>query len=172
MQEKCITRLRQELPNENHQELIALTQYQHGAAEDGKARYVVDQAYCSRGCSILDEEHPIHGHPGLRIGFSRPGMKGEFVLSAIQEDFDKIMLSGELIDGVKLDLYCPHCGTPFATLANCRCSADAQIVTIGLTPKLDFNNGIAFCNVAGCKNEGFVLSSRAIQSVWTNDGRY
>ncbi len=152
--------------------IVPATQYQHRAAEDGKARYVVDQAYCPQGCSILDEEHPIHGYPGLRIGFSRPGTKGEFVLSAIQGDFDKTMLSGELVDGVKLDLYCPHCGTPFATLANCRCSAGAQIVTIGLTPELDFNNGIAFCNVAGCRNERFVLSGRAIQAIWTNNGRY
>jgi len=152
--------------------IVPATQYGHKAVEDAKTRFVVDQAYCPKGCSIVDEEHPIHGYPGLRMGFSRPGMKGELVLSAVQGDFDKIMLGGELVDGVKLDLYCPHCGTPFATLANCRCSADAQIVAIGLTPELDFNNGIAFCNVAGCKNEGFVLSGRVIHAIWTNNGRY
>jgi len=93
-------------------------------------------------------------------------VKGEFVLSAIQGDFDKTLLSGELAHGAKDDLFRPHCGTPFATLINYSCTKGARIVTIGLTPKLDFNNGIAFCNVNGCKNEAFVLSGRVLESVW------
>ena len=156
--------------NDGHM-IIPVSQWRHGTTEDSGARYVVDQAYCPRGCSIIDEEHSIHGYPGLHIGFSRSGVKGEFVLSAIQGNFDKIVLSGELAHGTKDDLFCPHCGTPFATLVNCSCTKGARIVTIGLTPKLDFNNGIAFCNVNGCKNEGFVLSGRVLESVWAT-GRY
>lgn len=141
---------------ENGHLIIPVTQWRHETVEKQKVRYVVDQAYCPKGCSILDEEHPIHGHPGLLLGFRRPGMKGELVLSAIQGNFDKITLSGELVDRVKYDLYCPHCATPFAALVNCSCSVAHQIVAIGLTPELDFNNAIAFCNVAGCENEAFV----------------
>jgi hypothetical protein len=156
--------------NDGHM-IFPVAQCQHGATEDSKVRYVVDQAYCPQGCSILDQEHPIHGSPGLHIGFSRPGMKGELVLSAIQGDFEKIMLSGELVDKGKNDLYCPHCGMPFAKLVNCSCSPGANVVVIGLTVKLDFNNAIAFCNVAGCRNGVFVRSGQVLSAVW-NDGRY
>ena len=31
--------------------IVPVTQYQHKAVEDGKARYVVDQAYCPQGCA-------------------------------------------------------------------------------------------------------------------------
>ena len=151
---------------ENGHLIIPVTQWRHETVEDDKVHYVVDQAYCPKGCNILDEEHPIHGHPGLRISFKRPGMEGEFVLSAIQGDFEKIMLSGELADGVKDDLYCPHCGTPFGRLVNCSCSPGAEIVVIGLTPELDFSNSIAFCNVTGCTNETFVRSGHVLRSVW------
>jgi len=151
--------------------IFPASQCSHGSTEDGEIRYIVDKAYCPQGCSILDEEHPIHGSPGLRIGFSRPGMKGEFVLSAIQGDFDKIMLSGDLVDAVRYDLHCPHCGTPFAKLVNCSCSPRAEVIAIGLAPELDFNNAIAFCNVIGCRNGGFVRSGLVLRCVW-GDGRY
>ena len=151
--------------------IFPATQCQHVAAEDGEARYVVDQAYCPQGCSILDKEHSIHGIPGLHIGFSRSDMKGELVLSAIQGDFERIILSGELVDRAKNNLYCPHCGTPFATLVNCSCSPGARIVAIGLTAEIDFNNAIAFCNVTGCRNGVFVRSGQVLSAVW-NDGRY
>ena len=115
-------------------------------------RYVVAEAYCPKGCNIIDKEHKINGIAGLRMKFKRPGMEGEFVLSAIEGDFDKIILSGELKDSVKDELYCPHCGVMFEKLVNCGCKPDADMVVIGLTPKLDFNNAISFCNVTGCAN--------------------
>ena len=120
--------------------------------DEEKVRYVVTDAYCPNGCNIIDEEHKINGVPGLRIKFKRPGIEGQFVLSAIEGDFDKIILSGELEDGVKDELHCPHCGVLFKKLVNCSCKPDADMVVIGLTPKLDFNNAISFCNVTGCAN--------------------
>ena len=133
--------------------------------DEGKVRYVVTEAYCPNGCSIIDEEHRINGVPGLLIEFKRPGMEGEFVLSAIEGDFDKIMLSGELEDGVKDELYCPHCGVMFEKLVNCSCKPDADMVIIGLTPKLDFNNAVSFCNVTGCTNGTFIKSGDVIRHV-------
>jgi len=65
-------------------------------ADEQKVRYVLTEAYCPNGCSIIDGEHKINGVAGLRIKFKRPGMEGEFVLSAIEGDFEKIVLSGEL----------------------------------------------------------------------------
>ena len=62
--------------------------------KEKKTTYVVTQAYCPKGCNIVDQDHPINGFPGLRMRFRRPGAQGEFVISAIEGDFTKIMLSG------------------------------------------------------------------------------
>jgi hypothetical protein len=131
--------------------------------DEKKTRYIVTEAYCPNGCNIIDKEHKINGASGLRVKFKRPGMEGELVLSAIQQDFDKIVLSGELQDGVKDELYCPHCGAMFKKLVNCSCKADADMVVIGLTPKLDFNNAISFCNVTGCTNGTTIKSGDVIR---------
>ncbi|MCD4730618.1 MAG: hypothetical protein K8R74_08465 [Bacteroidales bacterium] len=133
--------------------------------EEDKVRYVINEAYCPNGCNIIDPDHEINGLPGLRLKFKRSGVEGEFVLSAIEGDFDEIILSGELEDGAKDELYCPHCGAMFKKLVNCQCRADADMVVIGLTPKLDFNNAITFCNVTGCVNGTFVNSGDVIRRV-------
>ncbi|MFC1589885.1 hypothetical protein ACFL42_00170 [Candidatus Omnitrophota bacterium] len=133
--------------------------------EEKNVRYLVSEAYCPNGCSIIDEEHKINGAPGLKIKCGRPGVEGAFVISAIEGDFDKIILSGELADGVKDDLYCPHCGVKFETLVNCNCKPDADMVIIGLTPKLDINNAITFCNVTGCCNGAFIKAGEVLRHV-------
>ncbi len=144
--------------------IVPLGQRKKGTkkADEQQVRYVVTEAYCPNGCSIVDKEHKINSASGLRFKFKRPGMEGEFVLSAIEGDFDKIILSGELEEGVKDELYCPHCNVMFKKLVNCSCQADADMVTIGVTPKLDFNNSISFCNVTGCTNGAIIASGQAI----------
>jgi hypothetical protein len=134
--------------------IIPLAKRKKGTKEldEEKIRYVLTKAYCPNGCSIIDKENEINGVPGLRMKFKRPNMEGEFVLSAIEGDFDKTILSGELEDGTKDELFCPHCDVPFAKLVNCKCKSDADMVVIGLTPKLNFNNSVSFCNVTGCAN--------------------
>lgn len=131
--------------------------------DEDKVRYVVNEAYCPKGCNIIDNEHKINNAPGLRIRFKRASAEGEFVLSAIEGDFDKIILSGELEEGVKDDLYCPHCGAAFKILVNCCCKPYAEMIVIGLTPEMDFNNAITFCNVTGCANGTFVKSGDVIR---------
>ena len=145
--------------------IIPLGQRKKGTKEqeEEKVRYVVTEAYCPNGCNIIDKEHEINGVAGLRIKFKRPGMEGELVLSAIEGDFDKVILSGELEDGVKDELYCPQCGVIFKKLVNCSCKPDADMVVVGLTPKLDFNNAISFCNVTGCINGTSIKSGDIIR---------
>ena len=133
--------------------------------EEKNIRYLVNEAYCPNGCSIIDEEYKINGAPGLRFRYKRPSLEGEFVISAIEGDFDKIILSGELADGVKDDLYCPHCGVKFEILVNCNCKQGADMVLIGLTPKLDINNAITFCNVTGCNNGAFIKAGKVLRHV-------
>jgi hypothetical protein len=132
---------------------------------EDKIRYIISNAYCPNGCDIKDPAYEINGFPGLRIKFKRPGMEGEFVISAIEGDFDKIVLSGELKEGEKDELYCPHCGIMFEKLVNCNCKPDADMVVIGLTPVLDFNDAVAFCNVTGCNNGAFIKSGDIIRHV-------
>lgn len=133
--------------------------------KEESVRYVINEAYCPKGCSIIDKEHKINGLPGLKIKYKRPGAEGEFVLSAIEGDFDKIVLSGKLEDGVKDELYCPNCGVVFEKLVNCNCKEGADMVLIGLTPKLDINNAISFCNVTGCQNGSFIKSGEVLRHV-------
>jgi hypothetical protein len=147
--------------------IIPLVQRKKGAKQmdEQEVRYALTEAYCPNGCNVLDEEHKINGYPGLRLRFKRPGMEGELVLSAIQGDFDKIILSGKLKEGVKDELFCPHCGVMFKKLVNCSCKPDADMVVIGLTPKLDYNNAVSFCNVTGCTNGTTIKSGDVIRHV-------
>jgi hypothetical protein len=133
--------------------------------DENKIRYIVEHAYCPKGCDVVDPDQTINGFPGLRLKFRRPGMEGEFVISAIEGDFDKIILSGQLKDGVKDELYCPQCDTQFEKLVNCNCQPDADMVVIGLTPNIDFNEAVAFCNVTGCANGAFIKSGDAIRHI-------
>lgn len=132
---------------------------------EDKVRYIIDHAYCPNGCDLISPEHIINGYPGLRLKFQRPGMEGEFVISAIEGDFDKIILSGKLEEGVKDDLLCPFCNKMLEKLVNCNCRPDAEIVVVGLTPKIDFNDAIAFCNVTGCANGAFIKSGDALRHI-------
>ena len=147
--------------------IIPLMERQEGTKpiREAMVRYVVTEAYCPNGCSITDKEHLVHDVPGLRVKFKRPGMEGEFVISAIEGDLDKIILSGGLEDGVKDELYCPYCGIMFKKLVNCNCQDGADMVVVGLTPKLDFNNAVSFCNVTGCANGKFIKSGDVIQRI-------
>jgi len=132
---------------------------------EDKVRYIIEDAYCPTGCNIMEPTIKINGYPGLKIGFKRADCEGEFVISAIEGDFSKVILHGKLLDGVKDELFCPHCGALFQKLVNCNCSKDADMVVIGLTPVLDYNNAITFCNVTGCSNGSFIKSGDAIRHV-------
>jgi len=151
--------------------IIPITQRKKSdsASKKKDCRYLINEAYCPNGCNIMDEEHKIKNYPGLRIKYQRPGQEGEFVLSAIEGDFEKIILSGDLVDGVKDELFCPHCGVAFQKLVDCKCKPDADMVIIGLTPKLDLNNAITFCNITGCENGATIKSSEVIQHIQLYD---
>ncbi|OVE73795.1 hypothetical protein BVX93_00805 [bacterium B13(2017)] len=143
--------------------IIPLSKRKQLKDNDKNVRYVIKEAYCPKGCNIIDPTHIIHEAAGLRIKYKRADMEGEFILSAIENDFEKIILSGELKHLVKDELYCPHCEVMFQKLVNCNCQPDADMVIIGLTPKLDFNNAISFCNVTGCYNGNIIDSGDVIR---------
>ncbi|MHC4635285.1 MAG: hypothetical protein ACYSYU_08795 [Planctomycetota bacterium] len=126
--------------------IIPLIQRKGGTQRTNKkeVRHVVTEAYCPNGCNIIDEEHKINGFPGLRVKYRRTGVEGA---------------------GVKDELYCPHCSVMFKKLVNCSCKPDADMVVIGLTPKLDYNNAISFCNVTGCRSGTTINAGDVIRHV-------
>ncbi len=138
--------------------------------KEEKIRYVVEAAYCPHGCSLVDKDYVINGSPGIRIKFRRPGVEGQLVISAIEGDFDKVILSGDLENGVKDELFCPHCDMMLKKLVNCNCQDGADMIMIGLTPELDFNNAVVFCNVTGCENGSFVSSGDVLRHIRLQQG--
>jgi hypothetical protein len=145
--------------------IIPLVREKETKVNIDKVRFVVNEAYCPNGCNLIDRNYKINDFPGLRIKYRRPGVEGEFIISAIEGDFNKIILSGELKDKVKDELYCPYCDIPLAKLLNCGCQPDADMVVIGLTKKLDFNNAITFCNVTGCEKGSFVQAGHVLRHI-------
>ncbi|MBN1779692.1 hypothetical protein JW948_01075 [bacterium] len=156
--------------DENGRLIIPISRRPKKKVNEKKVKYVITEAYCPNGCNIMDAKYPINGYPGLHLKFRRPGMEGEFILSSIECDFSKIVLSGNLEDGVKDELYCPHCGIMFEKLVSCNCKPDADMVIIGLSPKLDFNHAITFCNVTGCTNGTFVNSGTVLRHMRLQNG--
>ena len=131
--------------------------------ESDKTVWMVDHAFCPNGHSLMDNEHPIHGYPGIRLAFKLPDSEGEVVISALAGDLTKTTISGELEPGVRHDLSCPHCHVSLPVLMSCGCKRKGQLVVIGLTPKLNFNDAITLCDVAGCTNAAVVSSGEIIR---------
>ncbi|HOV62649.1 MAG TPA: hypothetical protein PLG43_02050 [Spirochaetia bacterium] len=127
------------------------------------ARFVITEAYCQNGHSLMDHDCEVNGFPGIRLAFTVETQRGAFVISAVEGDFTKVMLSGFLSPGQKLLLECPVCGVSFPVLMGCGCTGGGNLVAIGLTPKFDFNNAIVFCDVVGCENGSFVKSGEIIR---------
>jgi len=142
--------------------IMPVTEFKKGKVKD-KERFVFTEVYCVNGHNLIDKSHEINGYPGVRLKFKRKGVKGEFVISAIEDDFDKIILSGKLEKNKQYDLFCPFCNVKLPVLTNCNCQNGAELVVLGLTPELDFNNAITFCNIAGCNNGAFIKSGEAIR---------
>jgi hypothetical protein len=135
----------------------------HKAAKSDKTVWVVKHVYCTNGHSLIEKEHPIHGHPGIRLEFKLPDNKGEIVISALAGDLTKITLSGELEPGVSHRLSCPHCHVPLPVLMPCGCKRNGRLVVIGLTPQLNFNNAITLCDVAGCTNAAVIACGEIVR---------
>jgi len=71
--------------------IIPLMQRKKGTKEtdEEKVRYVVTEAYCPDGGSIIDEEHKIHGAGGLRMKFKRADLVDSQGLNRYnRRDFD------------------------------------------------------------------------------------
>jgi hypothetical protein len=130
------------------------------------ADITVHAAFCSCGASLLDKDHRYNGLPGIRMDFRRPnGETGSFVTCPKINDVCKEVLSGSVVNGEKLDLFCPECGASFPVLAPCDRCDGGDMVVIYRSQEYDINNSYSFCNIAGCPNGMLIESDRVIRAM-------
>lgn len=134
--------------------------------EENRKQLTINGAWCSAGHYLLDEEHPVHNLPGLKLGFIRPnGEYGEFVVSSMLNDTAKIAISGEIVNGEKVQLVCPECREPFPLLALCdRCNT-GEMVLIYCNQNLDVYDSVSFCNLFGCPNAMLIQSDKVVRAI-------
>ncbi len=123
---------------------------------------VISKCYCVNGHSLITENHYLNGQPGIKLDFKSKSSDGTVILSAVIGDYNKYFLAGDWTKGEKVDMCCPECKASLSVLTSCNCSPEAEFVALGLTPKIDFNNSIALCNIIGCKNSYSVIQSEKI----------
>jgi len=120
--------------------------------------HTVTRVYCPRGHNLLDICNTVDGLAGIRLVFRRPnGESGELVLSPTLGCFERLVLSGALVDGEKVEVSCPECGAELDRLGTCDClppekGGPGQLFLLYLTPENTAEEAIMICNVVGCHN--------------------
>ncbi len=118
----------------------------------------VTRVFCPEGHNLLDICYSINGLAGIKLKFRcRDGAEGLVVLSPSLGCFDRLVLAGELVDGEKVDLICPHCDIPLPKKGLCGCRDSTGIESgdlclLYLSRDMSVDEAIAICNVVGCHN--------------------
>ncbi len=123
---------------------------------------IIKECYCVNGHNLISDEYSLSGHPGIKLEFNCDGSEGKVILSAVIGNYEKNVLSGNWTKGKKVDMCCPECKAQLPVLTSCDCNSEAEFVALGLTPKIDFNNSIALCNIIGCKDSYSMVKSEKI----------
>jgi len=130
------------------------------------AEITVSDAFCACGESLLDPEHAFDGLPGIKIAFRRPnGEEGLFISSPKINDTSKQILSGKVVQGEKVELFCPECGKAFPILAPCDRCENGDMVLIFRSRESDISNSVSFCNIFGCPNAMLIQSDKVIRAI-------
>jgi len=83
---------------------------------------VVHRATCPRGCPLMAKDHPIHGHPSIRVRVRHEGRTGLLYLDPVYGSHDNES-ELEVPANAIAELSCPSCGTslrhPEMTCALC-----------------------------------------------------
>jgi len=134
--------------------------------EDNLQEITITAAFCSNGHSLLDNEHTFHGKPGIKMAFVRPnGEEGLFVVSSKLNDTEKVAIKGEIVNGEKVVLKCPECGTEFPILAPCDRCHTGEMVAIFSSQDLNMENSFSFCDLFGCPNAMMIHSDKIIRAI-------
>ena len=128
---------------------------------------VVKHAYCPNGHDLVWDYTNFNGFPGIHLKVRRPdGNEGEMVLSPIFGDCTSVSLGIKLVDGEKLDIFCPECGERLPILTKCDKCENGEIRGLSLDKDFDIANGIAFCDVVGCPSAYIVDSGDLIEQAY------
>jgi hypothetical protein len=137
--------------------------------EENREKLTIKDARCLEGNSLMDPEHSFEGKPGIKLGFRRPnGEEGLFVVSPFLHDTRKTAISGTIVEGEKVTLFCPSCGKTFPILAACDRCKEGEMVLIHCGDSRNVTDAVSFCNVFGCPNAMFVMADRVIRGIEKN----
>jgi hypothetical protein len=93
--------------------------------------------------SLLDQSHPLHGRPSIRLTTSFDLELGTVLLPSVRESPAR-ELEPKISTGARLDFFCPHCHAELARGADCRgCGQPMVVLREGVAP-------IQLCPRPGC----------------------
>jgi len=103
----------------------------------------VSCARCNR--SLMDPEHPVDGHPSIRVTLAFDGVHGHIRLSSLYGSYN-VESDQEIPIGTVADFFCPHCHAHLTGSSNCpECSTP-------MVPMIVRGGGIVqICSRRGCK---------------------
>jgi len=95
--------------------------------------------------SLMDPEHPVDGHPSIRVTLAFDGVHGHIRLSSLYGSYN-VESDQEIPIGTVADFFCPHCHAHLTGSSNCpECSTP-------LVPMIVRGGGIVqICSRRGCK---------------------
>lgn len=122
--------------------------------------YVVNEAYCARGHSLMSDVL-IEGEKGIHFIYTdETGRKEtDIIVSPVIRKCIKKVLKGEPFhEGEIVKILCPICRTELPVLFNCECGA--KIYLFYIDEKLDHDVGQSFCSRIGCVKSSRLRFSR------------
>jgi NADH:ubiquinone oxidoreductase subunit E len=95
--------------------------------------------------SLMDPEHPVDGHPSIRVTLAFDGVHGHIRLSSLYGSYN-VESDQEIPTGTVADFFCPHCHAHLTGSSNCpECSTP-------MVPMIVRGGGIVqICSRKGCR---------------------
>lgn len=127
----------------------------------GKVLIITD-VYCQNGHSLINKRAMFNSHPGIVLEARQGENKGLMALSPIVGDKTRICLDFDLINGKAVRMFCPECGAELPVHSPCDACDDGNLIALFLTPKGNFNDCIAICDIVGCPKANILSSGEVI----------
>lgn len=109
---------------------------------------VVKSCYCQNGHSLISERVKFDIFSGILIQGSRMDQNGLVALSPVYGCNHRISIDLDFEDGEVWDFFCPECESALPYYTQCECGAN--MTTLFINEKADFQSSIVICNRVGC----------------------